>query len=76
MNKALLSTLFHFLEIAICGAIAIALALSAKKLFNIDLSAELTSVLGVALNLLAKLLRAAPSVPVSDYVNAPLSKGK
>lgn len=76
MKKALLSTLFHFLEIAACCAIAVGVALAANKLFNVDLSAQLTIVLGIALDLLAKFLRAAPSVPVSDYVNAPLSKGK
>lgn len=76
MNKALLSTLLHFVEIAVCAGIAIGLALAANKLFNVDLSAQLTVVLGSALNLLAKFLRSSPSVSVSDYVNAPLSKGE
>lgn len=69
MRNALLSTLFHILELALCAALAIGVAVAAKHFFAVDISAAAVGILTLVLDGAGKLLRASPASPVPDYVN-------
>ena len=76
MDKTLLSTFMHVLELVVSAALAIGVAWAAKTLFDIDLKEPLVVVLGFVLMGAAKFARASSDIPVPDFVNAPLKKGK
>lgn len=69
MKNELLSTLFHVLELALCAALAIGVAVAGKHLFGVDLNDLAVGILTLVLGGVAKLLRASPQSPVPDYVN-------
>lgn len=69
MRNELLSTLFHILELALCAALAIGVAVAGKHFFGVDMSALAVGALTLVLDGVAKLLRASPQSPVPDYVN-------
>lgn len=65
------STLLHLVELLVSLLIALAIAWLAKTYLGYDLKDSVVALMTIAFDVLGKLLRAIPTIPVPDYVNLP-----